>query len=98
MEATIPKQICGYPLPGWRLGYVQYDQNREGQPDGWIVKLVREHLNWAADQRESNVMARSDIGPLEAWDEAICIAMRCDARAAERAATKAAAASAGASS
>lgn len=78
----IPNAICAYPIPNWRLDHVQWDQ-REGQPDGWIVSLKREHPNWAEHRREYVAMARSDIGPLEAWDEAIQIALRSEARYAQ---------------
>ena len=72
--------ICGYPLKGWQLGYVQFDTPKDGQPNGWIVKLQRETPNWQEHRLETNVMARSDLGPLEAWEEAIRMAQRCDER------------------
>jgi hypothetical protein len=80
-------RIVGYPIPGWRLDYVQWDE-REGQPDGWIVSLKRETPNWAEHRRSFCVMSRSDLGPLEAWDEALRIARREDEREAERSAQK----------
>jgi hypothetical protein len=83
--SDLPKHICGYPMVGWRLDCVQKDDNRDGQPNGWIVKLVRDGSDWHLNRRETNVMARSDLGPLEAWDEALQIALRSDAREAERA-------------
>lgn len=73
--------ICGYPIPGWQLGFVQFDEGKDGQPSGWIVKLMLESPSWALNRREYNVMARSDLGPLEAWEEAIRIARRSDERA-----------------
>lgn len=81
--SAVPSAICGYPLPGWRLDQVLWDE-REGQPDGWIVSLKRDHPDWTKGRREFVVMARSDLGPLEAWDEALQIALRSDAREAER--------------
>jgi hypothetical protein len=53
--------------------------------DGWIVSLKRGGDCWMRNKRSTVVMARSDIGPLEAWDEALRIAVREDAREAERA-------------
>ena len=78
----IPTAICGYPLPGWRLDKVEWSEI-QGQPDGWIVSLKREGPEWHS-HRSIVAMARSDIGPLEAWDEALRIALRDDARTAER--------------
>jgi hypothetical protein len=83
--SEIPSAICGYPIPGWMLGSVLFDE-RQGQPDGWIVSLKRDSDSWMRNKRSTVVMARSDIGPLEAWDEALQIALREDAREAERAA------------
>lgn len=83
-EASIPNAICGYPIAGWMLDSVSFDE-RQGQPDGWIVSLKRTRDSWRLNKRSSVVMARSDLGPLEAWDEALQIALREDAREAERA-------------
>jgi hypothetical protein len=83
-ERGPPRAICGHPIPGWRLDAVHWDE-RQGQPDGWIVSLKREHPDWRAEKRSFVVMARSDLGPLEAWDEALKIALREDAREAARA-------------
>jgi hypothetical protein len=81
---TAPSAICGYPIPGWMLDSVSFDE-RKGEPDGWVVSLKRERDNWMLNKRSFVVVARSDIGPLEAWDEALKIAQREDAREAERA-------------
>jgi hypothetical protein len=83
-EPELPKAICGYPISGWMLDTVSFDE-RMGQPDGWIVSLKRGGDCWMRNKRSTVVMARSDIGPLEAWDEALRIAVREDAREAERA-------------
>lgn len=80
---TPPRAICGYPITGWRLDSVHWDE-REGQPDGWIASLKRESADGRIHRGSVCVMARSDVGPLEAWDEAIRIARREDAREAER--------------
>jgi hypothetical protein len=80
-----PNAICGYPIAGWRLDAVQWDE-REGQPDGWVVSLKREKPEWRGQKRSFCVMARSDLGPLEAWDQALQIAMREDEREAALAA------------
>lgn len=81
---AVPTAICAYPIPGWRLARVEWSEI-DGQPDGWIVSLVKEKPNWREDRREICAMARSDIGPLEAWDEALRIAIRSDERAAKAA-------------
>lgn len=78
-----PKSICAYPIAGWMLDQVKFDE-RKGEPDGWIVALKREGNSWMLDRRSFVVMARSDVGPLEAWDEALRIVQREDAREAER--------------
>jgi hypothetical protein len=79
----IPKAICGYPLPGWRLQRVEYDPGRaNNEAPGWVVSLHTETSNPCADNRRYRcVMTRSLIGPLEAWDEAIAIALHENERA-----------------
>src|SRR5690348_5849961 len=57
-----PKAICGYPLSGWRLDAVRWDE-RDGQPDGWFVGLKREPPK--IESRIFRVEARSNLGPLE---------------------------------
>lgn len=81
-QSGVPNAICGYPIAGWRLDHVQWDV-RDGQPDGWIVSLHRLGPAWDHN-RSFVVMARSDLGPLEAWDEALKIALREDVRERER--------------
>lgn len=71
--------ICAFPIPGWRLDSVTFDE-RDGQRDGWVVSLRREGFT---NSNYYLAMARSDLGPLEAWDEALRIAHRADAQAIE---------------
>jgi hypothetical protein len=77
-QQSLPAAICGYPLPGWRLDKVEWSEI-EGQPDGWVVSLKREGPFWSR-RRSYIAMARSDVGPLEAWDAALQIAARDDCR------------------
>ena len=83
-----PRTICGYPLPGWRLQRVEHDDGRELKAaPGWIVSLHSEPKGSPLEhdrRRYRCVMTRSLLGPLEAWDEAIQIALRENAAAAER--------------
>jgi hypothetical protein len=73
-ERRAPKVICGYPLPGWRLQRVEYDDGRQLQAaPGWVVSLHAEGDPWVP-RRYRCVMTRSLVGPLEAWAEAIKIA------------------------
>lgn len=53
-----PRQICGYPLPHFRLQYVQMTKH------GWVVSLMREYDGL-------HFVGQSNVGPLEAWDQAI---------------------------
>ena len=72
----VPSAICGYPLPGWRLQRVEYDDGRQLQAaPGWIVSLHSE-CDPSMPRRYNCVMTRSLLGPLEAWDEAMQIALR----------------------
>ena len=73
-----PEHICGYPIEGWRLDKVEFSRI-SGQPDGWVVTLRREDKFQVRGPYIAE--ARSDVGPLEAWDEALQIARRMDARA-----------------
>lgn len=65
----VPVGVCGYPLPGWRLEAITHDATQSKQ--GWIVTLQTEGAGpW------QTAMARSEVGLLEAWDEAIVIAKK----------------------
>lgn len=75
-----PGHICGFPLPGWKLDHIG-PTAEAGFPRGWTVTLRRERTgpedqNWPTDRVE----ARSDVGPLEAWDEVLRMARRDDQR------------------
>lgn len=75
----LPKAICGYPIEGWRLQRVEFDDGRAGRPvvfaSAWEVELCRERA--AADYGGcGRILARSHLGPLEAWDDAVARAAR----------------------